>query len=147
MQMPKGAMPRGNAGSRAAEVAAKKPQMNFKTIKRLMGMIFSKYKARLVLVGICIIISSVVTVLSSVFIQTIVDDFIEPLLLKKQTNPGVTVDLAEFAKLISKMIVIYVFGTIAMFTYNRLMKSSTFAPPISSYMTNIKRDFPSIKFH
>ena len=33
------------------------------------------------------------------------------------------------------------------FTYNRLMKSSTFAPPISSYMTNIKRDFPSIKFH
>ena len=33
------------------------------------------------------------------------------------------------------------------FTYNRLMKSSTFAPPISSYMVNIKRDFPSIKFH
>ena len=33
------------------------------------------------------------------------------------------------------------------FTYNRLMKSSTFAPPISSYMTNIKRDFPNIKFH
>ncbi len=121
MQMPKGAMPRGNAGSRAAEVAAKKPQMNFKTIKRLMGIILKKYKARLILVGICIIISSVVTVLSSVFIQTIVDDFIEPLLLKKQTNPGVTVDLAEFAKLISKMIVIYVFGTIAMFTYNRLM--------------------------
>ena len=33
------------------------------------------------------------------------------------------------------------------FTYNRLMKSSTFAPPISSYMINIKRDFPTIKFH
>ena len=33
------------------------------------------------------------------------------------------------------------------FTYNRLMKSSTFAPPISSYMVNIKRDFPTIKFH
>ena len=33
------------------------------------------------------------------------------------------------------------------FTYNRLMKSSTFAPPISSYMVNIKRDFPNIKFH
>ena len=33
------------------------------------------------------------------------------------------------------------------FTYNKLMKSSTFAPPISSYMINIKRDFPTIKFH
>ena len=33
------------------------------------------------------------------------------------------------------------------FTYNRVMRSSTFAPPISSYMVNIKRDFPSIKFH
>lgn len=33
------------------------------------------------------------------------------------------------------------------FTYNKLAKSSTFAPPISSYMVNIKRDFPSIKFH
>ena len=33
------------------------------------------------------------------------------------------------------------------FTYNKLMKNSTFAPPISSYMINIKREFPSIKFH
>ena len=33
------------------------------------------------------------------------------------------------------------------FTYNKLMKSSTFAPPISSYFVNIKRDFPTIKFH
>ena len=33
------------------------------------------------------------------------------------------------------------------FTYNKLMKSSTFAPPISSYLVNIKREFPSIKFH
>ena len=33
------------------------------------------------------------------------------------------------------------------FTYNRLSKSSVFSPPISSYMVNIKRDFPSIKFH
>jgi len=33
------------------------------------------------------------------------------------------------------------------FTYNKLMKSSTFAPPISSYFVNIKREFPSIKFH
>ena len=33
------------------------------------------------------------------------------------------------------------------FTYNRLMKSCNFSPPISSYMINIKKDFPSLKLH
>jgi hypothetical protein len=33
------------------------------------------------------------------------------------------------------------------FTYNKLMKNSTFSPPISSFNVNLKRDFPSIKFH
>ena len=32
------------------------------------------------------------------------------------------------------------------FTYNRLMNSSSFAPAISNYKVNIKRDFPSIRF-
>lgn len=38
-------------------------------------------------------------------------------------------------------------GFLKPFTYNKLMKSSTFAPPISSYLSNIKKDFPTIKFH
>ena len=33
------------------------------------------------------------------------------------------------------------------FTYNKLMKDSRFAPPISSFTTNLKKEFPSIKFH
>ena len=33
------------------------------------------------------------------------------------------------------------------FTYNKLMKISKFAPPISSFTTNLKKEFPSIKFH
>ena len=33
------------------------------------------------------------------------------------------------------------------FTYNKLMKISKFAPPISSYTTNLKKEFPMIKFH
>lgn len=33
------------------------------------------------------------------------------------------------------------------FTYNKLMKSSTFSPPISSFTINLKREFPTIKFH
>ena len=33
------------------------------------------------------------------------------------------------------------------FTYNKLMKTSRFAPPISSFTTNLKTEFPTIKFH
>ena len=33
------------------------------------------------------------------------------------------------------------------FTYNKLMKISKFAPPISSFTTNLKKEFPMIKFH
>ena len=32
------------------------------------------------------------------------------------------------------------------FTYNKLMDNSHFAPPISSFKVNLKRDFPSIRF-
>lgn len=35
----------------------------------------------------------------------------------------------------------------APFTYNKLMKSSTFSPPISSFTMNLRREFPTIKFH
>ena len=33
------------------------------------------------------------------------------------------------------------------FTYNKLMKITKFAPPISSFTTNLKKEFPTIKFH
>ena len=32
------------------------------------------------------------------------------------------------------------------FTYNKLMNSSTFSPPITSFSVNLKREFPTIKF-
>lgn len=33
------------------------------------------------------------------------------------------------------------------FTYNKLMKISKFSPSISSFTTNLKKEFPTIKFH
>ena len=33
------------------------------------------------------------------------------------------------------------------FTYNKLMRISRFSPPISSFTTNLKKEFPTIKFH
>ena len=58
--------------------------MNKKTIKRLMSYIL-KYRVRFVLVFVCIIISSLANVSASLFIGTLIDDYITPLLI--EANP------------------------------------------------------------
>ncbi len=118
--MPKG-FKRQAPGQKAAEVAAKRPKISLATIKRLYKMIIAKYKFLLLLVILCIVLSSVVSVSGLMFIQTIIDDFIEPLLIEKQKNPDVVISFAEFAKLISRMIVMYVSGSLATLIYNRIM--------------------------
>ena len=56
------------------------------TIRRLMAYIGRNYRFRFTAVVIFIIISSIVTALSSLFIGNVVDDFITPML--KQSHPN-----------------------------------------------------------
>ncbi len=108
-------------GSAAAELAANRPKISMSTVKRLLHLIIKKYKLRLFFVVICIITASIVNVSSLTFIQTIIDDFIEPLLLQKQNNPDIIISFAEFASLIAKMMCLYLVGTLASFLYARMM--------------------------
>lgn len=91
------------------------PKIDGKTVKRLLSYIFSNYKGRFVLVLLCIIISSVVNVASSLFIQTLIDGYITPLLT--QVNPS----FAGLARVLIMMAVIYFMGVTSTFLYNRLM--------------------------
>lgn len=56
------------------------------TLKRLFSYIFKNYKGRFVLVIICILLSAVASVASSMFIKTLIDTYIEPLI--GVPNPG-----------------------------------------------------------
>ncbi len=94
----------------------KKPKNSMKTLKRLLGY-FKNYKGRLIVVLICILMSAIAGVASSVFIKTLIDDYISPLLL--ESNPVFT----ELAKAIMMMIVIFILGIISTFAYNRIMVS------------------------
>lgn len=99
------------AGAAAASTGKK---INGKTVKRMMSYI-GRYKASFVFVVICIIISSVVGVIGSMFLQVLIDDYIAPLL--RQTIP-------DFSGLISAIITmagIYLVGVVATFLYNKLM--------------------------
>lgn len=84
------------------------------TIKRLLSYV-GEYKVRLFFVVICILISSVASVASSLFIQTLIDGYIMPLLV--QANPN----FSGLARVLMSMGVIYLTGVLATFFYNRTM--------------------------
>lgn len=87
----------------------------FHTCKRLLSYIIFKQKLLFTIVVICILISSCTVVASSLFLETLIDDYITPLLT--ENNP-------VFTGLLHTLIfmgVVYLIGVIATFLYNRLM--------------------------
>lgn len=91
-----------------------RPQVNPNTLKRLLGYL-SVYKTRVVLVIICILLSAIANVMSSLFIQRLIDDYISPLLL--EANPV----FDALFRAIVQMACIYVIGILASLIYNRTM--------------------------
>lgn len=85
------------------------------TCKRLLSYIILKQKLLFSVVVICILISSCTVVASSLFLETLIDDYITPLLL---------LDNPVFDGLMNTLIFmsfIYLIGVTATFLYNRLM--------------------------
>ena len=85
------------------------------TLKRLSGYIFKQYKVRFIFVIIFIIISSATSVASSLFLERLVDDYIEPML--NMDNPV----FSGLLHALLVMIAIYVIGITANYLYNRIM--------------------------
>ncbi len=114
------------AGGRRAHMGkVKNPK---ETLKRLLSY-FKKYRWALVVVVICIILSSLVNVANSLFIKTLIDDYITPLL--GSDNP----DFSGLINALSGMAVIFVVGVIATFTQMRIMVVIT-----QGILTKIRND-------
>lgn len=94
-----------------------KPKIEGKTVKRLLSYITKNFKLQFILVFVFIIISAIAGVLGSLFIKTLVDDYIEPLLLS--SNPVFT----ELGKAVLTMAGIYIVGIISTYLYNIIMVS------------------------
>lgn len=84
------------------------------TLKRLLGYI-GEYKIRFILVVVCIVIAASTTAISSLFIQSLIDDYIMPLL--SQSTP----DFSGLLRYMMKMAGIFICGVVSAFIYNRLM--------------------------
>lgn len=104
-------------GGRNKKIMGPKPKVKKpgKVFKRLMSIIFKKYKFQLIIVFVCIIISVLSNVQGTLFIQRLIDDYITPLL--GVGNP----DFLPLAMAILRVAAFYVTGAVATYTYSRIM--------------------------
>ena len=105
-------MSRGPRGRGATAGLPDFGKIDKSVVKRLLSYIFKDYKWQFVLVIICIILSSISSVAGSLFIQVLIDDYIEPMI--GIDNPVWT----GLLKAIGVMGIIYIVGIIATLFYN-----------------------------
>lgn len=84
------------------------------TLRRLFSYM-KEYKGQLFFVAICILLSAVASAASSVFLQTLIDDYIVPLLT---TNNPVFTGLLKALAVIG---IIYIIGVLSSLLYSRAM--------------------------
>ncbi len=94
-------------------------KVNFKavnktTVLRLLKYLF-RYKFSFTVVLICIAVSAVTTVLGTTFLQTIIDDYVTPLMV--QENPVLT----GLLRVVCTMAGVYLIGTVATLVQGLLM--------------------------
>ena len=84
------------------------------TFKRLLRY-FKKYRFQFIFVIICIIVSSIIQVIAQLYLKTLIDDYITPLI--GASNPS----FEPLLRFIVFMAGIYFCGVVSTFLYNRVM--------------------------
>ena len=97
-----------NGGNRA-------PGQRRHIIGRLMGYIKREYKARFIIVLVCILVSAIANVAGSLFLGSLIDDYITPLL--GSTNP----DFSGLVQALVMMGCLFLVGALCAYAYNRNM--------------------------
>ncbi|MGX8691093.1 MAG: ABC transporter ATP-binding protein [Eubacteriales bacterium] len=90
-----------------------------KLFKRVWNYMMAGYKWYFVIVVICIILSGVATIIGTLFMRTLVDDYIVP--LTKMADP----DYGPLAQAVLKMCGVFLIGVFSSWLYNRLMINVT----------------------
>lgn len=90
-------------------------QNPIKTIKRLMKIVLKNYTPHCIVVLLCIFGSAFVSVKGTLFMQTLIDDYILPLM--SQSNP----DFRPLSMAIIKLALFFIAGALMIYTYNRIM--------------------------
>ncbi len=99
-----------------------------KVLKRVLGYVFKDYGVHCIFVMIFIVISAIVSVASSLFLKTLIDDYIVPI------GEGTKV-FGDLFRVLCSMAVIYACGVVSNWAYNRIMVNVT-----QGTLRNIRKD-------
>ncbi len=91
-----------------------KAHFDLKTLVRLLSYM-KDYKGKLIFVVVCILLSSIASAVSSLFLQSLIDDYIVPLL---STSAPVFTELLQVLLIIGG---VYLIGVLSTLFYNRIM--------------------------
>ena len=105
-------MPGPHRGPQGPKPVIKNPGRLF---KRLLGIIFEKYALACIVVLICIFVSVLANIQGTLFLRTLIDDYIVPLM--KSNHP----DYGNLLNAILRVAVFYMIGVICTFVYNKIM--------------------------
>lgn len=109
-------MPGPMGGGRRRQMGAKPKVKNpGKILGRILGYTFKNYKIHMIIVFICIIVSVLANVQGTLFIQSLIDDYITPLM--NTSSP-------DFTPLLFAMVRVagfYLLGAASTFAYSKLM--------------------------
>ena len=101
--------------NRGRQFGGQKIEHPFPVLKRVLGYMMRDYAPRFVIVVICILLSAYCSIRGTLFLRTLIDDYITP--MTQQANP----DFGPLAAAIGKMAGIYAIGIASSYCYNRLM--------------------------
>ena len=104
-------MPKG----RKVPMAGMKSGAKKGTFKRLLKMLFSEYKVQLIFVAICIILSTLASTTSNLFLNNFIVE------IEKGIKTGWDAALPNIVKIIATMGCIYLVGVAASFFHSRIM--------------------------
>ena len=105
----------GSRGPRAQAGFQKASKEQRATLQRMFTFVMKHYRWAIVVVLACVFISSITSLISSLFTKTLIDDYIVP--LTQVENP----QYQSLAQTLFKLALILFFGTVCSYTYNRLM--------------------------
>jgi ATP-binding cassette subfamily B protein len=97
----------------------KKPPMDLKVLKRVLSYVFKKYKLLFAVAMLCTVISSIASVYGISFLETLIKDYIEPLVLAYKAE-----GIADFTPLLFELVklaAIYLLGIASTFACSYIM--------------------------
>ena len=100
---------------RTSAISMPKGEVKRDVLWRMTAFVWRHYKWSMLVVLACILVSSLTSLVSSLFTRTLIDDYIVP--LTQVANP----EYASLAQTLFKLGLILLFGSICSYAYNRLM--------------------------